>query len=104
MSTRTGPVIRSDECGLDALIGSFTGDEALCGRLVLGGSWPRRWSTAWLLGGGAGGRGSGLLGLHGGDGHCVLDHLSSQRRPLTDSIGLQPQLLEAASARAGGAW
>ncbi|MFJ7277596.1 hypothetical protein [Kitasatospora sp. NPDC098663] len=52
MSTRTGPVIRSDECGLDALIGSFTGDEALRGRLVLGRSWTRRWSTAWLLGGG----------------------------------------------------
>ncbi|MFD6888808.1 TnsA-like heteromeric transposase endonuclease subunit [Streptomyces sp. NPDC059957] len=30
--------------------------------------------------------------------HSVLDHLSSQRRPLEDHLGLQPELLEAAAS------
>ncbi|MFD5082544.1 TnsA-like heteromeric transposase endonuclease subunit [Kitasatospora sp. NPDC058406] len=52
MSTRTGPGIRSDVCDLDALISPFTSDAIFRQQLVLGESWPRRWTTTWLFDGG----------------------------------------------------
>ncbi|MEV7930465.1 TnsA-like heteromeric transposase endonuclease subunit [Kitasatospora sp. NPDC088779] len=39
-------------CDLAALITPFTGDTVFRRDLVLDGSWPRRWSTTWTVGGG----------------------------------------------------
>ncbi|WP_327372260.1 TnsA-like heteromeric transposase endonuclease subunit [Streptomyces sp. NBC_01217] len=51
METQDGVRIRSDACGLDELVVPYDVDDSVRAQLVLGESWPRRWSATWRFDG-----------------------------------------------------